>query len=257
MTIRYLPVEEAIPHPGLRMVVVGNVPSPWGEAAKGIFHIKKIDWIGVRLAHDSEPLKHWTGGQMSGPVAFYEQERPRSGWAEILLLAERLKPTPSLLPIDPAERALAFGLAHEILGEGGLCWTRRLQLVHAGLQARPGFPAPVAKYLAPKYGYSEAESAGYGTRIVELLSMLAARLKSQRKAGSPYHVGNVLTAVDIYSATAMALFKPLPHEQCAMRDTTRAAFEALDEPTKSALDPILFEHRDALYARHLALPLSL
>jgi hypothetical protein len=35
------------------MVVVGNVPSPWGEAAKGILHIKGIEWAAVRLAYDS------------------------------------------------------------------------------------------------------------------------------------------------------------------------------------------------------------
>ena len=260
MTFQYLPIEEAIARPGLRMVVVGNVPSPWGEAAKGILHIKKIDWVAVRLAYDSEPLKKWAGqagGQLSGPVAIYEQERPRSGWAEILLLAERLAPTPALLPADPPERALVFGLAHEICGEGGLAWTRRLQLVHAGLQNEPGFPPPVAKYLAKKYGYDQAAAAAYGMRVATLLGMLAERLKAQHKAGRNYYEGDALTAVDVYGATAMALFGPLPHEQCAMKADTRAAFEALDAQTRAALDPILFEHRDRMYAEHLDLPLSL
>ena len=72
--------------------------------------------------------------------------------AEILLLAERLAPTPSLLPADPAVRALAFGLAHEICGEAGLGWSRRLQMVHASLQNAGGFPVPVAKYLGKKPG---------------------------------------------------------------------------------------------------------
>ncbi len=36
-----------------------------------------------------------------------------------------------------------------------------------------------------------------------------------------------------------------------------AAFEWLDAPTLAALDPILLEHRDMMYSRHLALPLSL
>ena len=34
MPVTYLSTEPAIARPGLRMVVVGNVPSPWGEAAK-------------------------------------------------------------------------------------------------------------------------------------------------------------------------------------------------------------------------------
>ena len=38
---------------------------------------------------------------------------------------------------------------------------------------------------------------------------------------------------------------------------TRAAFEALDAHTEAALDPLLLEHRDMMYANHLELPLTL
>jgi hypothetical protein len=102
MTFQYVDLEAAMQRGGLRMVVVGGVPSPWGEAAKGILHIKGIDWVAVRLTYDSEPLKEWAG-QRSGPVAIFDNERPRAGWSEILLLAERLAPTPSLLPADAAD----------------------------------------------------------------------------------------------------------------------------------------------------------
>ena len=81
MTFAYASVEEAIVRRGVRMVVVGNVPSPWGEAAKGILHIKGIEWAAVRLAYDSEALQQWVG-QRNGPVLIYNDERPRSGWAE-------------------------------------------------------------------------------------------------------------------------------------------------------------------------------
>jgi glutathione S-transferase len=247
MTFEYVSVEEAMKRGGLRMVVVGDVPSPWGEAAKGLLHIKGIEWVAVRLAYDSEPLKKWAG-QRNGPVAIYENEPPRPGWAEILLLAERLAPPPSLLPEDPAERALAFGLAHEICGEAGLGWARRLQLVHAGLQNAGGFPERVAKYLGKKYGYSPEAGAASGARVAKLLAMLVARLKAQRGAGSRYYVGDSLTAVDVYSATFTALFGPLPPEHCKMELGTRAAFETRDAQTEAALDPILFEHRDMMYA---------
>ena len=63
--------------------------------------------------------------------------------------------------------------------------------------------------------------------------------------------------MDVYGATFMALLKPLPEAQCEMHPGARAAFEWLDEPTRAALDPILLEHRDMMYTRHLALPLSL
>jgi len=256
MTFEYVSVEEAIKRPGVRMVVVGDVPSPWGEAAKGILHIKGIEWAAVRLAYDSERLKEWAG-QRSGPVLIYNDERPRAGWAEILLLAERLAPTPSLIPANAADRALVFGLAHEICGEQGLGYSRRLQLVRAGLQNAGGFPERVSKYLGKKYGYSPAAGAAAGLRVAELLSMLVARLKAQRRAGSRYYVGDALTAVDVYSATFMAMFGPLPPEQCKMDAGTRTAFENNDAQIEAVLDPMLFAHRDMMYAEHLELPLAL
>ena len=256
MPFEYVSVDEAIARSGVRMVVVGGVPSPWGEAAKGIFHIKGIDWVAVRLAYDSEPLRAWAG-QRSGPVAVYDDERPRSGWPEILLLAERLAPTPSLLPQDAGERALAFGLAHEICGEDGLGWARRLQLIHAGLEGAGGFAPRVATYLAKKYGYRPEAGAAAGAGVVALLGMLAVRLKAQQAAGSHFYIGNALSVVDIYSATFMALLSPLPQAQCAMDPGSRAAMETLDPATAAALDPMLLEHRDMMYRERLELPLLL
>jgi glutathione S-transferase len=256
MPFQYIDVDEATKRQGLRMVVVGDLPSPWGEAAKGILHIKGIEWAAVRLSYDSELLLQWAG-QRSAPVAVYDNERPRAGWAEILLLAERLAPKPSLLPADPSERALVFGIAHEICGEAGLGWSRRLQLIHAGLQNAGGFPERVAKYLGRKYGYTTETGVASTSRVAELLGMLRARLQAQCERGSRYYVGDSLTAVDVYSATVMALFDPLPQEQCAMSAGIRAAFATRDAQTQAALDPLLLEHRDMMYAEHLELPLSL
>ena len=42
-----------------------------------------------------------------------------------------------------------------------------------------------------------------------------------------------------------------------MEASTRAAFEMRDAQTEAALDPVLFEHWDMMYAEHLELPLSL
>jgi glutathione S-transferase len=256
MAFQYVTVEEAMSRNGLRMVVLGGVPSPWGEAAKGILHIKGIDWLAVRLVHDSEPLLKWAG-QRSAPVAILDEESPRSGWAEILMLAERLVPQPALLAKDPEERALTFGFAHEMLGEQGLAWSRRLQLIHAAMTDGGGFPQPIAKYLGKKYGYRRQAGATFGLRVIELLRMFAARLQAQRARGSSYYLGNSITAVDVYSATCMGLFNPLPPEECSMDDQTRRVFAMLDQPTADALDPILLEHRDKMYAQHLELPLSL
>jgi glutathione S-transferase len=256
MSFQYLSVEEAIPRRGLRMVVVGQVPSPWGEAAKGIFHVKGIDFAAVRLVYDNEALQSWAQ-QLSGPVAILDDEPPRSGWAEILMLAERLAPTPALLPLEPQARARALRLADDFCGPNGLGWHRRLQLVHAGLSKVGGFPDRIAGYLGKKYGYASADMERSAARVHELLGGFAATLRAQRDAGHAYYLGESLSAVDIYSAAFMALFKPLAEEQCAMNPHVRRAFEWLDAPTTAALDPILLEHRDRVYARHLELPLSL
>jgi glutathione S-transferase len=256
MPFEYLTVDEAIHRAGLRMVVLGNVPSPWGEAAKGLFHIKKIPWAAVRLAYDNEALKNWAG-QLSAPVAIYDNETPLSGWAQILMLAELLAPEPNLLPLVPADRARVIAIGDKFCGESGLGWIRRLQLVHAGLQRAGGFPERIAGYLGQKYGYKPADAADYGRRVRELLGELAATLRVQRDAGRSYYLGDTLSAADVYSATFMGLFKPLPESVCAMLPALRAGIEWPDAETAAALDPILIEHRDMMYARHLELPLSL
>lgn len=256
MTFEYISVDEAIGRAGTRMVVLGNVPSAWGEAAKGFWHIKRLPLAAVRLVYDNPALKQWAG-QLSGPVVVHDREVPRSGWAEILMLAERLAPTPAMLPLEPNARARALTLADRFCGPGGLGWTRRLQNVHAGLTRAGGFSERVATYLGKKYGYDPAQAASYGTRVRELLGEFAAALRERRDAGQPYYLGDTLSAADVYSATFMGLFKPLPEAQCRMDPAIRAAFEFLDADTAAALDPLLIQHRDMMYAKHLELPLSL
>lgn len=258
MSFEYVDIEQAVQRPGLRMVVVGGISSPWGEAAKGLFHIKGLDWAAVRLDYTSDAMKQFAGGRRDAPVVVYNDEPPRHAWDQILLLAERLAPEPALLPADPAERALAMGLAHEVCAEGGLGWARRLQLVHAGLCGTGGGFAPqAAAYLARKYGYRAEEAPQHGRRVAALLDMLTARLRSQRAAGQRCLLGSQVTAVDVYSATFMALFKPLPQTACAMDPATRQAFETLDAATARALSPELLGHRDWMYERWLELPLRL
>jgi len=254
MSFEYVSVADAIARPGLRMVVVGKVPSPWGEAAKGIFHIKKLEWAAVRLVYDDDALKEWAG-ERSGPVAVYEREPPRSDWKEILTLAERLAPTPSLLPAAQAAREQVLALSEKFCGRGGLGWHRRLQAVNTSLRQSVGFSERVAGYLGRKYGYDPDRAAEHAAQVRALLGDFAAALRAQ--SGKPYYLGDTLSALDVYSAAFMGFFKPLPDSQCRMDPGIRAAFELLDDDTAAALDPLLIEHRDMMYARHLELPLSL
>ena len=254
MSFEYVGVEEAIEREGLRMVVVGGIPSPWGEAAKGILHVKHS--IGRRATGlDSEALKSW---RVSSAVRYCSTTMTRRArWLEILMLAETLAAQPPLLPDSAEERAQVLGLSKDICGKDGLAWSRRLQLVHAALHDAGGFPQRVARYLASKYDYDPASGPIQGDRVADQLRRLADRLSGQRRVGSPYLVGHSISAADIYCATAMAMFDPLAQDQCAMDDAMRAAFSSRDAQTGAALAPILLEHRELMYARHLPLPLLL
>jgi glutathione S-transferase len=249
MTWDYVDFEDAVAADGLRMTVVSQVPSPWGEAAKGIFHVKGLNWSAVRLDPMNRDMTKWARGA-SAPAVMNGKEAPRSGATDILLLAERLAPEPALLPSDPMDRALALGMAHEFCGEGGLGWARRLHLTHLGLNGQGGFVEPVAQYLAQKYGYSEQAGAAAHGRVIDLLTMFAGRLAAQQAKGSDYFFDCGMTAVDIYAATFAGLLQPLPEEVCAMRSATRAAFSTVDDETLGAAGGLL-AHRDMMYERWL------
>ena len=129
--------------------------------------------------------------------------------------------------------------------------------MHAGLTNAGGFPDRVAGFLGGKYGYDPADAGRYTRRVLELLGHFATVLRAQQSAGKDYYLGDTLSAVDVYSAAFMALFKPLPQEQCAMSATLRSALEWLNDETRAALDPLLLKHRDMMYTRHLETPLAL
>ncbi len=256
--MEYRSVEEARKEPGLRLVLSMGVPGPWGEAAKGFLALKDIPFVpvGQKPAVPNPELDAWTGCT-NAPVVLYEDERPRSGWAEILLLAERLAPEPRLIPEDPSERALVFGLAHEICGEEGFGWVRRLMLMHK--LVRPGVPEvarEMGEYMGRKYGLTPETGEAAPRRTTEILRLLSERLSAQRESGSRFFVGEALTAVDIYWATFAALLDPLPHELCPMPEGIRGSYLLTDPDVRKAADPILLEHRDHIYERYLSLPLD-
>src|SRR4051794_12296224 len=100
--MRFVELEEARAATGLRLVIAGGIPSPWSQAAMGLFDMKGIDYLAVRFRPVAEQVRSWTGSH-NVPVAVYADEPPRTGWAEILALAERLAPQPSLIPQDDDE----------------------------------------------------------------------------------------------------------------------------------------------------------
>jgi glutathione S-transferase len=249
-------ITEARERPGLRLLMLAGLPSPWSQAARGIFEVKGLAYDRVHAAAEegAAALQSWTG-QDSYPAAVYEEESARSGWAEILLLAERLAPTPALLPSDPEERARAFGISHEICGEMGLGWCRRLVTIADGIERTP--PDPIATWLGNKYGYRPDSASASQQRVVDVLLLLDALLAKSRASNGRYLMGAELTAVDIYWATFCNLIAPLPPELMNMPEPMRPMFTATDPETLGALSKELLAHRDFVYQEHLTLPVEL
>jgi glutathione S-transferase len=161
--------------------------------------------------------------------------------------------------VDPADRALMFGLAHEICGEQGLGWSRRLMMLDQllGTPALAESPAgDLARRLGDKYGYRPEAAAVAPARAAAILETLATQLREQHARGSRFLIGDALSALDIYWATFAALVKPLPAEQCPMPDFLRVQYEVQDPVVQAALDARLLEHRDFIYADALCLPLD-
>jgi glutathione S-transferase len=250
----WIDVAEARRRGGLRLVLVRGVPSPWGEAARAIFQVKKVPF--VRVAQQpgaaNPELLEWTG-QTSAPVAAFEDERPRTGWAEILHLAERVAPEPRLVPAEPAERARMFGLANELAGELGFGWCRRNDGIHQGIARLPEGPLREGTLaFGRKYGYRAEESGLYRRRVREVLALFTEILREQRARGSRFLLGDALSALDLYWAAFAALLEPLPESVCPMEPGMRAFYTLRDPAQRVPGDEILLEHRDSITGSYLS-----
>lgn len=253
--MRFVELEEARQASGLRLVTATNVPSPWSQAAMGVFDMKGLDYLAVRYRRSDEEIRRWTGAR-NVPVVLFDDEPPRTGWAEIVTLGERLGGRLPLVPDDDERRVRMFGLSHEILGEGGLGWNVRLLVTHASLTTggRTGWPKPVADYLAPRYGYAPDRVPAARARAIGTLRLLDALLAESRSQGHAYFLGPNPTALDLHAAVTLGTIWPLPEAQCPMLPPIRHAFETLDQEVKEAVSPALLEHRAQMFSRHLVLP---
>ena len=251
-------IEEARRASGLRIVTLAHIPSPWGEALKGILHIKQLPHarVGHVFGSSTQALHEWTA-QDSFPVMAWNDERPLSTWIEQLHLAERLAPTPRLIPERFEDRVSMFGYCNELCGENGIGWTERLRGVHEQLTKPGGDPAGVSAYLGKKYGYTPEIGQRAAGRVAEGLTALAGRLQEQKSRGSRFFFGNSLSAMDVYWAAFSNAMKPLAPELCPMHPRIREAFTNTDPTVVAATHPILIEHRDFIFKNYLELPMDL
>ena len=193
---------------GTRVTFVPGVQALYAEALKNICYVKKIPLI--RVLHPLMGVDKETGEdrqaqlydltcQTSLPTMLHDDERPRNVWIEQLALAEQIgdMDSPTLIPDNFELRVEMFGLCAVILAEDGLVWNIRI------LNDNP---------LGRKYGYSEEASSNAPAKVAEVISLIDSRLEEQEKLGSPYLVGNMLTAADIYWATLSMSTLPVPPE---------------------------------------------
>jgi len=266
--LEYLDIAEARQRAGLRLVLGAYaIPGPWREACKGLFDVKGLSYAVVRTANagasdldfgmngTQSELYAWTA-QSSAPVAIWNDERPRSSWIDQLNLAERLAPTPRLIPEEIGDRMQMFALINEIAGENGFGWNKRLQLVHEAL----GSLSPQDdgydfwKTLGDKYLYTPERGQAAKAQMIDVLGLLAAQLGAQHQRGRRYLIGTQLSALDIYFSTFYALIEPLPPARCPMATSYRPAYTNHDPDITRAAVPALAAHRDFIYEEHLVLP---
>ena len=256
--MQYITVAAARSMNGLRLVLSAGVPGPWGEAAKAILNARNVPFAAVSqqpMAANPE-LREWTG-RRNAPIAVYNEEPPCLGWYDILMLAERLGTGPSLLPAQSADRALCVGFSMELCGQDGFGWQRRLNILAKVAGTEPAAGAePHQREIFQNYGMNKAAVERAAGRTADILLALTSQLKSQRAQGSRYLVGATLTALDLYWACFSQMCSPMAPEDSPMPDYLRAFYADVPDKVAAALDPILIEHRDDIFRRHIGLPME-
>lgn len=244
---------------GVRMAVSGLVPSPWSEAAKGLFRVAKVPVLMVRRMRDGAEVTAWTGVD-NVPAVMCDQEPVRAHWAAITELASRLAGPDVLLPSGIAARAEQIGLLDVIAGEDGIGWNGRLAMLHVSFETegKRGFPPPVAQFLATRYGYSPAAFAVASTRIQQQLTLFAERLANQKALGHEYLNGPNVSALDVYLATFLTPLSGVSETECLdIHPSLRQAFATATDVFGNLVPAELSAHRRMMFERHLTYPITL
>ena len=251
--IDFVPLAEAKVASGTRIVVASNVPSPWSEAAKNLFHLAGLPFVAVRVKDDPAGVNAWTGTD-NAPVVVHDQEPMRSSWAAIIGLVARLAPG-RVLPLDPTRRAAVMGAVDLLAGESGLGWNVRLTMIHDGLagDGAGGFPARAAGYLAGRYGYVAEEAAQLHAKIAAQLAVLERILD-----GNDYYGGASPDALDVYAASFLTLLTPIEESDCpGFSPPLRAAFHSAAQKIGPLVPAPLRAQRARMFQHHLEWPIQL
>lgn len=253
--MEYLGLDDVITGKGLRLVLVQGRPSPWGQAAKTFFDMKGVPYVVAPQIPGglNQDLIDWSG-QGSGPVAVWDNETPKNHWLDLMFMAERIAPEPSIIPKDAGLRAQMIGLSHEICGEGGIGWSRRAMLFKPAIES--GNPPENIRLMAERYRYDDAEANAAPERVAGILRALSAQLADQKSNGSDYLIGNSVSALDIYWTAFANLLRPLPDDIMPAPPELRQAFGAVGPVIEAALDDSLIRHRDYIFGKYFRSPME-
>lgn len=244
---------------GVKLVVSGLVPSPWSEAAKGVFRLGAVPVLAVRRLREAAEITEWTGVD-NVPVVVYGAEPPRTHWAAITSLAARLAGPDLVIPSDVEARAHTMGLLHELAGEDGLGWNSRLVMIDVTLSTggERGFPLAVGQRLASRYGYSQQRMPFVRARVAQQLELLHAHLRAQQRLGHEYLGGAGASALDVYLATFLTPLSEIPVDDCpGLVPALRQAFGCAHEVLGALVPEELKTHRHMMFERHLTWPIAL
>jgi glutathione S-transferase len=255
MTLRYVDLETARASGETRIVTSALVPSPWSEAAKGLFELAQLPAVVVGRPREAADVTKWTGVD-NVPAVLHGSEPVRSNWAAIVGLVARLAPHAAIVPDDPAARAADFGILELIAGEQGVGWNGRLAMIAASLvsDGARGFALPLAQYLGKRYGHDAATTpSALRERVGAQLHLLHDRL-----AGRDYFGGAKPNAIDVYSATFLTPLYPIDDTVCPqMPAAVRPAFAAAGDAFRDLVPDALTAHRRRMFERHLTWPIRL
>jgi glutathione S-transferase len=241
--------------PGLRLALTVGFPAPYSMSARAVLDLRQVPYVAVAqyAAQPNADLVDWTRHR-NAPVAVYNDEAPRTGWLEILNLAERLGTGPSLVPADIGQRMTMIGLTNELIGENGFVWNMRLVMLGAGGPERAEREA-AANPMYAQYGYSETAHAAALDRARGILDAFTDHVRAQRARGSRYLIGDRLSALDVYWAYFSQLLRTVPEDLCPMPAGLRKSYDR-GGVAVGGFDEILIEYRDRVLREHLPLPMT-
>lgn len=253
--MHYFEPVEARHMPGLRLALTVGFPAPYSMSARAVLELRGVPYVPVAqyAAQPNPDLVEWTRHR-NAPVAVYGDEPPRTGWLDILNLAERLGSGPSLMPERLGDRVTLVGLANELIGENGFVWQMRLVMLGRGGPERAAREAETNP-MYRDYGYSEAARERALVRARDILDAFTAHVRAQFDRGSRYLIGDRLSALDVYWAYFSQLLRTVPEPNCPMPAGLRKSYDA-GGAAVGGFDEILIEQRDWTFRQHLPLPMT-